>query len=222
MLHSGAPSLHELKRWWQTTITVSGMMPKHLLAYQLWTSWDLGRTHEPVVVRFASILLGTAHVQGNCSYCRADEYNNATLLFPRIWLVRLWQLPWPLGNQPPHSAPCQPKLQPLRYIIWWEQKDRHERERREERPEVVLGPGGRWKSWAWYAMHNPSNSPWREFCKWIALKEHLWCSEGIVKANCDKDKSHDRKCSDYPYLYISLQEWAAGRTMKCRVNKILE
>jgi len=34
----------------------------------------------------------------------------------------------------------------MRYINWWEGKDRYEMERREERPEVVLGPGGRWKS----------------------------------------------------------------------------
>jgi hypothetical protein len=38
-------------------------------------------------------------------------------------------------------------------------------------------------------MHNPSNSPWREFRKRIALKEHLWCSEGVVMANCDRQKS---------------------------------
>jgi len=154
--------------------------------------------------------------EGNCSYCRADEYYDSTLLFPRIWLVRLWQLPWPLGNQPPHSAPCQPKFQSVRYINWWEGKDRYEMERGEERPEVVLGPGGRWKSRAWYAMHNPSNGPWREFRKRIALKEHLWGSEGVVMANCDKDKNHGG--SDCPYLYISLQEWAAGSKMKRRVK----
>jgi len=47
-----------------------------------------------------------------------------------------------------------------------------------DRPEVVLGPSGGWKTGARYAMHNPGNSSRGEFRKRIALKEHLRYSEG--------------------------------------------
>jgi hypothetical protein len=52
--------------------------------------------------------------------------------------------------------------------------------KRSDRPEVVFGPSGGWKTWARYAMHNPGNSPRSEFRKRVALKEHLRCSEGVV------------------------------------------
>lgn len=42
---------------------------------------------------------------------------------------------------------------------------------------------------------------------------------GTVKSVViDDKKNHDGKCSDCPYLYVSLQEWAAGSKMKCRVK----
>jgi hypothetical protein len=91
-------------------------------------------------------------------------------------------------------------------------------------------------------MHNSSNGPWREFRKRVGLKRNTAASEALFDYILTTDlflfdldsteqtlkvlswrivgkaKNHDGKCSDRPYLYISLQEWAVGSKMKSRVR----
>lgn len=87
---------------------------------------------EPMVALYhwlwlASILLALNFVELSI----AVEMSTAllVLLFPRVWLVRLWQLPWPLGSQPPHSAPASQNFS----LCTWTGGNEKSYERGEER-----------------------------------------------------------------------------------------